>query len=60
MTLQELVDETLVQKNRRQRQAKCRHEEVYISAVASPVGTFTNAFCLDCGKTLPDPGQRAA
>jgi hypothetical protein len=51
ITLKELAAETLAQKNRRIRQAKCQHE-VYSSTVASPSGTFTNSFCLDCGRTL--------
>lgn len=51
MTLAELVNETLVEKNRRLRQMKCQHEEVYSSTVAGPTGTFTNSFCLDCGKS---------
>jgi hypothetical protein len=51
MTLQELVDETLVQKNRRLRQAKCQHEEVYSSTVLGPHGMSSNSFCLDCGKS---------
>lgn len=55
MTLEELVNETLVEKNRRLRQARCPHEEVYSSTVIGPSGTFTNRFCLDCGKTLRGP-----
>jgi len=51
MTIDELVRETLVEKNRRLRQAKCPHEEVYSSTVAGPTGVFTNSFCLDCGKS---------
>lgn len=51
MTIEELVRETLVEKNRRLRQAKCHHDEVYSSTVAGPAGTFTNSFCLDCGKS---------
>jgi hypothetical protein len=51
MTLAELAKETLVEKHRRLIQAKCQHEEVYSSTVAAPTGTFTNAFCLDCGKS---------
>ena len=51
MTLEELARETLVEKNRRLRQAKCTHEEVHRSTVTGPSGTFTNAFCLDCGKS---------
>lgn len=50
MTLDDMVKETLVEKNRRARQAKCPHEEVYSSTVAGPTGMFTNSFCLDCGK----------
>jgi hypothetical protein len=30
MTLEELQRETLVEKNRRLRQQKCRHEEIYV------------------------------
>lgn len=52
MTLKELVKETLVQKNRRMRQEKCSHEEVYSSTVIGPDGIFTNTFCLDCGKAI--------
>lgn len=51
MTLDDLVKETLVEKNRRSRQAKCPHEEIYFSTVVGPTGTFTNSFCLDCGKS---------
>lgn len=51
MTLQELADETLVQKHIRLTQEKCQHEEIYSSTVAGPAGTFTNSFCLDCGKS---------
>lgn len=57
MTLQELVNETLVEKNRRMRQAKCRHEEIYESWAYGPLGIFTNVFCLDCGKSL-SPADR--
>lgn len=49
--LRELVEETLVQKNRRLRQAKCKHEEIYCSTVTSAAGTFETRICLDCGKT---------
>ena len=51
MTLEELTKETLSEKNRRLRQEKCQHEEIYSSTVAGPHGTFTNALCLDCGKS---------
>jgi hypothetical protein len=51
MTMTDLVNETLTQKHRRLMQEKCQHEEVYSSTVASPTGTFTNSFCLDCGKS---------
>jgi hypothetical protein len=64
MTIEELVRETLVEKNRRLRQAKCCHEEVYSSTVAGPTGTSTNSFCLDCGKSWAkfqdDDGEWAA
>lgn len=52
MTLQELANETLTQKHRRLMQERCSHDEVYSSTVASRNGIFTNAFCLDCGKSL--------
>jgi hypothetical protein len=52
MTLQELINETLVAKNRRLRQEKCRHAEVYCSSVTGEHGHFENRFCLDCGKNL--------
>jgi hypothetical protein len=51
MTLEELTKETLTEKNRRIRQEKCQHEEVYCSTVSGPNGTFTNKLCLDCGKS---------
>jgi hypothetical protein len=50
VTLQELAQETLVQKNLRLRQAKCRHRETYSSTCCGPNGTFTSKFCWDCGK----------
>jgi hypothetical protein len=52
MTLDDLVKETLVEKNRRLRQEKCSHPEVYSSTVESRNGIFTNSFCLDCGKSF--------
>lgn len=51
MTLDELVKETLVQKQKRLAREKCRHDEVYSSTVAGTTGTFTNSACLDCGKS---------
>ncbi len=51
MTVAMLAAETLVEKNRRQRQAKCGHEEVFSSTCTGSAGTFTTAVCLDCGKT---------
>lgn len=51
MTLTELVNETLVQKNRRLRQAKCPHEETFCSTVSGPDGTFETRGCFDCGKS---------
>lgn len=54
MTLQDLINETLVEKNCRLQQEKCKHEEVWSSTVRGPDGTFTNSFCLDCGKSLHD------
>lgn len=40
--------ETLTAKHRRLRREKCRHEEIYVSTVSGPHGTFTNSVCLDC------------
>jgi hypothetical protein len=51
MTLAELAAETLVEKNRRLRQANCPHEEIHSSTVSGPDGTFTNSSCLDCSKS---------
>ncbi len=51
MTLAMLTAETLTEKNRRLRQAKCKHEEVFSSTCMGPAGTFTTAVCMDCGKT---------
>lgn len=51
MTLDELVAETLTQKNRRLRQEKCEHEEIFCSSVSSSAGTFQTRGCFDCGKT---------
>jgi hypothetical protein len=51
MDLAELQRETLTQKHRRLMQAKCPHPEIYSSTVAGPSGTFTNRFCLECGKS---------
>lgn len=51
MILDELVNETLVQKNRRLRQEQCEHEEVFCSTVSSPTGTFETRGCFDCGKS---------
>jgi len=51
MTLQELAAETLMQKNKRLRQAKCEHRDTYSSTVSGPNGTVTNGFCWDCGKS---------
>lgn len=51
MTVAMLTAETLTEKNRRQRQAKCKHEEVFSSTCTGPAGTFTTAVCLDCGRT---------
>jgi hypothetical protein len=51
MTLEELVNETLVQKNRRLRQERCGHEEVFCSTVSGPHGAFQTRGCFDCGKS---------
>lgn len=50
MTLEELQRETLVQKHQRLMQAKCRHEEIWHTSVCSDEGTFTQRWCIDCGK----------
>jgi hypothetical protein len=54
MTLEELQRETLTEKNRRLRQLRCPHEEVYSSSVLGPDGTSSTRFCFDCGKTWND------
>lgn len=51
LTVKMLQAETLVEKNRRKRQAKCEHDEVFSSTCTGPAGTFTTQVCLDCGKT---------
>ena len=51
MTLEELTRETLTQKNRRLRQEKCDHEEVFCSTVIGPSGAFETRGCFDCGKS---------
>ena len=50
-TLDMLVAETLTEKNRRLRKAKCQHNDIASSACTGPAGTFTTAVCMDCGKT---------
>lgn len=50
MTLDELVNETLIEKNRRLRQERCEHEEVFCSTVSGPSGTYQTRGCFDCGK----------
>lgn len=50
MTLDDLMNETLVEKHRRLMQAKCQHEEVFSSSFCGPEAHFTDRFCLDCGK----------
>lgn len=50
--LQDQIDETLIQKNRRLRQSKCKHEEVVSSFVLGPDSKSETRFCLDCGKDL--------
>lgn len=52
MTLAELQAETLAQKNRRLRQAKCKHpaDAIFESSFVGPQGSFTDRVCLDCGK----------
>lgn len=51
MTLQELVNETLVEKHRRLMQAKCKHnDELWHSTYDGPGWSFTETTCLDCGK----------
>lgn len=51
MTLEELTNETLTQKNRRLRQEKCEHEEIFCSTVSTPDGSFETRGCFDCGKS---------
>jgi len=51
MTVAMLQAETLSQKNRRLRQAKCEHEEIFYSTSTGSAGTFTTSICMDCGKT---------
>lgn len=51
MTVQMLVRETLTEKNRRLRQAKCPHEEIFSSTCSGPAGTFTTSVCLECACT---------
>lgn len=58
MTLQELAAETLVEKNRRLRQEKCRHEEMFTSTVTSPGGVYTNKVCMDCGASWHEERRR--
>lgn len=50
MTLAELQNETLSEKNMRLQQERCPHEEVYSSLVWSAASgtTSTNRLCLDC------------
>lgn len=50
MTVQMLVAETLSEKNRRVRQEKCEHEEIFSSTCLGPAGEFTTAVCMECGK----------
>jgi hypothetical protein len=50
MTLDELVRETLTEKNRRLRQEKCKHKETYSQRCDGPSGSFASGFCWDCGK----------
>lgn len=62
MTLAELARETLVEKNVRLQQEKCRHKEIYSSSVTSDWAYSTNRFCFDCGKSwhssTPAPAKR--
>lgn len=50
MTVAMLAAETLSEKNRRKRQEKCKHEEIFSSTCTGPAGTFTTAVCMECGK----------
>ena len=34
-----------------ERQARCKHTDIYSSTVTSMTGSFTTRFCWDCGKT---------
>lgn len=58
MTLQELAAETLTQKNRRLRQVRCPHEEIFASTVYAPDGTHEARACMDCGKTWNESRSR--
>lgn len=62
MTVAMLTAETLTEKNKRLRQTKCKHEEVFSSTCAGSAGTSTTAVCMDCGKTwrgkVRDPGHQ--
>lgn len=49
MTLAELAAETLTEKNRRLRQEKCHHNEVYCSTVIGPGAAYETRICFDCG-----------
>jgi hypothetical protein len=51
MTIEELQRETLMEKNRRLLQEKCRHSEIYCSVACGPNGTFETRVCLDCLKS---------
>lgn len=49
--LKALMDETLVQKHKREMREKCPHEKIYRSTVTTPDGSSTTKACLDCGKS---------
>ncbi len=52
MTLQDLVDETLMQKHQRIMRERCCHpaDATVISTFVGPEGAFTDIVCLNCGQ----------
>jgi hypothetical protein len=60
VTLEELARETLTQKNKRLRQEKCQHKDIYQTTIIGPFEINTNEVCLDCWMTwqLKEPRQK--
>jgi hypothetical protein len=48
MNIQELANETLVQKHRRLMRAKCKHKDLFISTFVSEAVAFREEHCFDC------------